>query len=46
MNGYKFTVNDDEIFCREGYTYAEGVLTHLDNISALLTEILTLADLP
>ena len=42
---YGFTVNGDEIFCREGYTDAEGVLAHLDNIGALLTEMLTMADL-
>jgi hypothetical protein len=41
----EFTVNGDEIFCREGYTDAEGVLTHLDNVGALLTELLTMADL-
>ncbi len=42
---YGFTVNGDEIFCREGYTDAEGVLAHLDNIGALLSEMLTMADL-
>ena len=35
----------DEIFCREGYTDAEGALTHLNNVGALLAEILTMADL-
>ena len=42
---YGFTVNGDEIFCREGYTDADGVLAHLDNVGALLTEMLTMADL-
>jgi len=42
---YGFNVNGDEIFCREGYTDAEGVLAHLDNIGALLSEMLTMADL-
>jgi quinol monooxygenase YgiN len=42
---YGFTVNADEIFCREGYTDAEGVLAHLDNVGALLAEMLTMADL-
>jgi len=42
---YGFTVNGDEILCREGYTDAEGVLAHLDNIGALLAELLTMADL-
>ena len=42
---YEFTVNDDEMFCREGYTDADGVLAHLDNIGALLAEMLTMVDL-
>jgi quinol monooxygenase YgiN len=42
---YGFTINGDEIFCREGYTDAEGVLAHLDNIGALLAEALKIADL-
>jgi quinol monooxygenase YgiN len=42
---YGFTVNGDEIFCREGYENAEGVLAHLDNIGALLAEMLTMSDL-
>src|SRR5438876_6385705 len=42
---YGFTINGDEIFCPEGYTDAEGVLAHLDNVGALLEEMLTLADL-
>jgi hypothetical protein len=33
---YGFTINGDEVFCREGYTDAEGVLAHLDNVGALL----------
>ena len=42
---YGFTVNGDEVFCREGYTDAEGLLAHLDNIGALLAEALEIADL-
>jgi quinol monooxygenase YgiN len=42
---YGFTINDDEIFCREGYTDAEGILGHLDNVGALLFEALKIADL-
>lgn len=42
---YEFSVNGDEIFCREGYTDADGILAHLDNIGALLAETLTMADL-
>src|SRR5438552_24753 len=42
---YGFSLNGDEIFCREGYKDAEGVLAHLDNVGALLAEMLTMADL-
>jgi len=42
---YEFTVNGDEVFCREGYAGAAGVQAHLANVGALLDEMLTLADL-
>lgn len=42
---YGFTINGDEVFCREGYTDAEGILAHLDNVGALLSEALKIADL-
>ena len=42
---YGFTINGDGVFCREGYTDAEGVLAHLDNVGALLAEALKIADL-
>jgi quinol monooxygenase YgiN len=42
---YGFTVSGDEVSCREGYTDAEGLLAHLDNVGALLKEMLTVADL-
>ena len=42
---YGFTVNGDEVFCREGYTDAEGLLAHLDNIGAMLAEALKISDL-
>lgn len=42
---YEFTVLGDEVFCREGYVGAEGVLHHLDNIGAVLAEMLTVSDL-
>ena len=32
---YGFTVNGDEVFCREGYTDAEGLLAHLENVGAM-----------
>jgi quinol monooxygenase YgiN len=42
---YDFTVRDDVIFCREAYDGAEGLLKHVENVGALLGEMLTLADL-
>src|SRR2546421_10258443 len=42
---YEFTVNGDEVFCREGYADAEGLLVHLENVGALLAEALKIADL-
>ena len=42
---YEFTMNGDELFCREGYENAEGLLAHLDNVGALLAEATKMADL-
>jgi len=42
---YEFTLNGDEVFCREAYLSAEAALAHLDNVGALLERMLTLADL-
>ena len=42
---YEFTMNGDELFCREGYENAEGLLAHLDNVGALLAEATKIADL-
>ena len=42
---YGFTINGDEVFCREGYTDAEGVLAHLDNVGAMLAEAMKIGDL-
>jgi len=42
---YGFTINGDEILCREGYIDADGVLAHLDNVGVLLAEMLKIADL-
>jgi hypothetical protein len=42
---YDFTINGDEIFCREGYTGAEGLLAHLENVGELLGEALKSAEL-
>jgi hypothetical protein len=42
---YGFTMNGNELFCREAYETAEGLLAHLDNVGALLAEALKIADL-
>jgi quinol monooxygenase YgiN len=42
---YDFSVNGDEVFCREGYVDAEGLLAHLENVGAVLAEAMTIADL-
>jgi quinol monooxygenase YgiN len=42
---YDFTFNGDEVFCREGYVDAEGLLAHLANVDALFKEALRIADL-
>jgi quinol monooxygenase YgiN len=42
---YGFSVNGDDMFCREGYADAEGLLAHVENIGALLAEMLKMADL-
>ena len=42
---YEFTINGDEVFCREGYVNAEALLEHLQNVAAMLAEALKMADL-
>jgi quinol monooxygenase YgiN len=42
---YEFSVNGDEVFCREAYVDAEGLLAHLDNVGALLAQAMKMADL-
>ena len=42
---YEFTVNNDEVFCREAYADAAGTLAHLTNVGDLLGEMLKIADL-
>ena len=42
---YGFTINGDEVFCREAYDSAEGVLAHLSNVGDLLAAMLKIADL-
>ena len=42
---YDFSVCGDQVFCRESYVGAAGVLRHLENISTCFEEVLTLAEL-
>ena len=42
---YEFTLNGDVIFCREGYVGAAGVLAHLENVGAILDEMLQCSEL-
>lgn len=42
---YGFTINGDEVFCREAYLDADGLLTHLNSVGAMLAEALKMADL-
>jgi len=42
---YGFSFNGNEAHCREGYEDAEALLSHLDNVGALLDEALKIADL-
>ena len=42
---YVFSINEDQVFCREAYESADGLLSHLDNVGALLEERLKMPDL-
>jgi quinol monooxygenase YgiN len=42
---YSFTFDGDVVYCREGYVDAAGLLTHVDNVGALIQEALTIADI-
>ena len=42
---YGFSVNGNDVFCREAYVDADGLLAHLDNVGALLAEALKIGDL-
>jgi quinol monooxygenase YgiN len=42
---YEFTVNGDEVFCREGYIGAEGTLAHLQNVGAVIEKMLKFSDM-
>jgi len=42
---YGFSIDEDNMHCREGYVDAEGLLAHLENVGPLLEEAFQLADL-
>jgi len=42
---YGFSFDGDEAHCREGYADAEGLLTHLENVGALLQESQNIAEI-
>ena len=42
---YGFSFNGDQAHCREGYTSAEGILAHLENVDGLLKQALAIASL-
>lgn len=42
---YGFSFDGDQVFCREGYADAEGLLAHLDNVGPLLEEALQIAEI-
>lgn len=42
---YGFTVNGGEILCREAYGSAEGLLAHLENVAAPLSQMFKVAGL-
>lgn len=41
---YGFSFNGDEVFCREGYADAEGLLAHVENVGDLLQEASKISD--
>ena len=42
---YGFSFDEDQVHCREGYSDAEGLLAHLDNVGALLEQALKIANI-
>lgn len=42
---YDFTINGDEVYCREAYNGGQALLKHLENVAAVLEEMLSLSDL-
>lgn len=42
---FGFSFNGDEVFCREAFDGAEGVLEHLANVTALLKDLFAIAQI-
>ena len=42
---YEFSINGDEVFCREGYVNAEALLLHLGNVAEMLEAAMKMAEL-
>jgi len=42
---YVFSINEDQVFCREAYESADGLLAHLDNVGESLEAMLKMPDL-
>ena len=42
---YEFSINGDEVFCREGYVSAEALLEHLENVNGMLWAAREMAEL-
>lgn len=42
---YGFSFHEDHVHCREAYEDAEGLITHLANVGALLNESLKIAQI-
>ena len=42
---YGFSFNGMQAHCREGYADAEGLLAHLENVGALLDQVLKISDI-
>ena len=42
---YEFTINENVIFCREGYAGGEAALAHVQNVSDLIAKMLELSEL-
>ncbi|MEJ2693275.1 MAG: hypothetical protein P8166_09520 [Candidatus Thiodiazotropha sp.] len=45
MHTFGFGFNGMQAHCREGYADAEAMLAHLENVAALLDQVLKIADI-